>query len=145
MQEEQDRSAKTVSALYLTFFNYLLKTYTTEDILAEAELALRIFSQLPHHSVSEYLDELWTKTLHMGRLYDDGHIKSFFNEGVLPNLRQLVRAYSGNHKRSELKPLAKYVYMLTALRIPSTGKHKPPKEKDHQGASQAITVGNSNP
>lgn len=75
---------------YPVVINHFSSTFDNDDIVAEA--ALRRFSQLPHQYTYNCSDALWTKALRMGEVYDEGHVKSLFIEGVFTNLSQYVRA-----------------------------------------------------
>lgn len=71
-------------------------TNATDDIVAEAEEAF-FFYQLLHQFASHFSDVLWPKKICIGRVYNEGNIKSVLIDGVLPNLRQSVHAYCGIH------------------------------------------------
>lgn len=139
--EERDASAEGILTSCPVFVHYLLKTYSSNGIVAEYKAALRIFSHLLHQAASILHDTLWTIGIFMGLIYDEWHINSLSIEGVLPNLRQSVCSYWGNHRRAQLNTLTKYTDSLAALRGPTAGHTQPSKRNFHRGASKAMKFG----
>lgn len=50
---------------YPEVFNYLLKTYETDDLIGDADLSMRNYTKKPNQKDFDYANGLWMKFLRM--------------------------------------------------------------------------------
>lgn len=78
---------------------YLLKTYATEDLIAEADEATNQILQSDRKCPPKYSQELWSKALKSGTVYDEARLKGIFTEGIRELIIQIVRNYWGKNQK----------------------------------------------
>ena len=109
--------------------NHLIRTYATDDIIADTEADIDSFKQPQNKTASEYADLLHTKTLRAGAVYSDYRLKGLFIEGLHDSVRQNVRAYYTEHTKADIGALARYATSVLSLRrdhtTPGSSSHRP--------------------
>lgn len=63
---------------YVQVVNHLLGTYTTDDIIAEADTEIVRFIRVTNMSALQYSDVPWMKTLHFPQEKDEYLLRKFF-------------------------------------------------------------------
>lgn len=53
----------------------MLETYTTDDVIAEANEDILRFTQLPNATPLQFHDAIWMKTLRVPHVYDEYMLK----------------------------------------------------------------------
>lgn len=70
--------------------NYLLNMYATNDVISNAYVAMRNYTLQPNQEAVNYANVLCKKALRIRTVYNEGHLKRLFIEGVIPELRLTV-------------------------------------------------------
>lgn len=86
------RPARSKTRNFTTFthiVNFLVKTYATNEAVAETESDITCFTQPSNMTLSQYVEELVTKTLRCGDLYEN--VPYALNEIFIKDLVALVR------------------------------------------------------
>ena len=81
----------------LTSYEEVVKTYATEETMAEAIKDVENFKHSSRMGVQAYSDELWTRALRCGSVISSTRLKGYFIQGVLPAIRAGVRYYATEH------------------------------------------------
>ena len=97
-----------VLSSYPEVVNYLLRTYATDEIIAEAYSEVTNYIQSTGMSEMEYGDRLWRKALRCGNVFSDDRLKSLYAEGLLPAIRVQVRHHLTTHPRLSFMELTRY-------------------------------------
>ena len=105
-----DASRADMLTSYEEVVQFLLKTYATEEAMAEAITDVENFKQSSSMDVQAYSDELWTRALRCGSVISSTRLKGYFIQGVLPAIRAGVRYYATEH------PDATYEAVLSKAR-----------------------------
>ena len=112
-----DARRDEVLSSYPEVVNYLLRTYATNEVMAEAYADVTNFLQSSGMSETEYGDRLWRKALRCGNVFSDSWLKSLFAEGLLPAIGTQMRHHLTTHPRIAFAELTRYVEgMGTAYR-----------------------------
>ena len=112
-----DARRDEVLSPYLEVVNYVLRTYVTNEVIAEAYAEDTNWIQSSGMSEAECGDSRWRKALRCGNVFSDSRLKSLFAEGPLPAIRTQVRHHLTTHPRITLTELTRYTEgMGTAYR-----------------------------
>ena len=112
-----DARGDEVLSSYPEVVNYLLRTYATNEVIAEAYAEVTNFLQSSRMSETEYGDRLWEKALRCGNVFSDSRLKLLFAEGLLPAIRTQMRHHLMTHPRIAFTELTRYTEgMGTAYR-----------------------------
>lgn len=95
-------------APYPKVVNYLLKTYATDEVIAETDTGINQFRQGDLISPPEYAQEWWTKALKCGTVYTEPKLTGLFIEGLHGSITQSVRNYWGNNGKGDFQELARH-------------------------------------
>lgn len=100
---------------YSEAINYLLQTYASDDVVAEAEADLRHFVQNRSMSPQEYATALTLKVLRCGPVYTEARIIGIYIEGLRESIHSTVRTYRSEHPAADLNTLAHHVASVSNL------------------------------
>lgn len=100
---------------YSSAVNYLLQTYASDDVIAEAEADLRHFTQTRNITPQEYAVALTLKVLRCGPVYTEARMIGIYIEGLQESIRSTVRTYWGEHPQADLNALARHATSVTNL------------------------------
>lgn len=92
---------------YPDVVNYLLRTFGTSEVIAEAFVEVTNFIKRSAITEREYGDWLWKKALRCGNECSDNRLKSLIGEGLLPAIRARVRHHLIMHPRVSLIEVAR--------------------------------------
>ena len=106
MSVDSDRGEMLTT--YPEVVNFLLQTYATDDVIAEAVTDVENLKQSTAMTEQEYSDELWKRALRCGTVFSGDRLKGYFVEGLLPALRGQVRHYAASHRRSTYEAILRY-------------------------------------
>lgn len=84
--------------------------------IAEAEVAINQFRLGDRVSPPEYSQELWSKNLKCGTVYDEVRLKVIFIEGLQESILQMFHNYWGNNPEAYLQELARHTKSIASLR-----------------------------
>lgn len=73
--------------------NYLLETYTIDDVIAKDEAEITSFKQPAGRTAVRFSEVLCEKELRCGRVYDESRLIRIFTEGLHSCIRYCLRAY----------------------------------------------------
>ena len=106
---------------YCEVVQYLLFTYATDDVIAEAHSDLQSFKQAPNVNPVAYSNQLLTKVARCGHVYSPSTLRAFFVEGVHENIREAVRGHLSLNPKLGLHQLARYTNSMSRIsRVHST-------------------------
>ena len=112
-----DARRDEVLSSYPEVFNYLLRTYATNEVITEAYAEVTNFLQSSGMSETEYGDPFWRKALCCENVFSDNRLKSLFAEGLLPAIRTEVHHHFTTHPGMAFTELTLYAEgMETAYR-----------------------------
>lgn len=113
-----NKSSRDTSKLttYCEVVQYLLRTYSTDDIIAEVEASLMRFTQGDRMNETDYAQALWTKALRCGTVYSEEHLKGLFIEGLHEPVRKNVQSYWAELPEADLMVLARFSTSVASLR-----------------------------
>lgn len=86
-------------------FNFLLKKYATDEVVAETESEILLFARPTNIMPFYHAEELVTKTLCCGVVKEDTALKKILIEGLGASTRHSMRKYWGNKKHTNLHDL----------------------------------------
>lgn len=75
---------------YSEVVNYLLATYASDKIIADASMNTMNFKQPAKQSALEYVQELWMKAVRCEPVYNGYCLKEISVEGLKKSIRQSV-------------------------------------------------------
>lgn len=84
---------------------FLLKKNATDEVITKTESDTTPFVQLSHMTPFQYAEELVTKTLCYGELYQEYALKEIFIEGLDASIRHRMREYWRNKNDTNLHDL----------------------------------------
>lgn len=93
---------------YPEVVNYLLETYATDEVLAQAYYDLVSARQGYAQAEDEFAHKLKTQSIRCGNIFNDTRLKAIFVEGLLPTIRASVRHHSSTHPRVSYRELTKF-------------------------------------
>jgi len=111
---------------YVEVVQFLLLTYATDEVIAEAMNDLQAFQQSPSTGAVDFSRKLYQKALRMGNVLPDRVIRSRFIEGLHPGIRDHMRHYYAEHPKVTLGQLARYAESIDSL---NSTKPKPVEKK----------------
>ena len=91
---------------YSEVVHFLLKTYATDEVLAEAYADVQNYAQPSGMSEIDYSRRLYDKALRCGNVFSDQVLKGIFVEGIGESIRAHVRNYLAEHPDVDLTKLA---------------------------------------
>lgn len=74
-----------------------------DELIAEDDAAINQFLQRDLMSPPKYSQELWSKELKCGTVYNEALLKGIFIEDLQASMRQSVRNYWGKNSEDELQ------------------------------------------
>ena len=98
---------------YLESVDYLLSTYTTADVINEADSSVHRLRQ-HRFSVQEYVDELVDRAVKCGDVFDDNELMKIFVEGLTDKIRLNVQHYWSAHQSIRILALNIYDVSINA-------------------------------
>ena len=97
---------------YPEVVNFLLRTYATDEVIAEAVGDVTSFRQSSNMTEEVYSNHLWDKALRCGTVFSDRRLKSLFTEGLLPATCAQVRNYLASHPHVDYQAVARYAQAI---------------------------------
>lgn len=127
--------------------SYLLATYETEDLIPEAEAAIKNFKQRKHTSAVRYSEVMWEKAVRCGRFDEEACLKKVFIGGLHEPVRLSMRSYWRAHKEETLQSLAQYAAPLIRIRKWSNNTRTPSRNicHDQRKTKKPTTQGKNTP
>jgi len=101
---------------YPAVVQFLLKTYATDEVIAEADAEINRYRQPDRMSPPDYAHNLWTKALRCGTVYDEDRLKGIFIEGLHESICQSVRNYWSKNGDADLQELARHAKSMANIR-----------------------------
>lgn len=86
MKIAQTRQGKEAYQLQ-GMMNYLLETYTTDDVIAEGAVEIPQFTQPSNFALTVYAEDLCSKMIGCNLVYDEYVLKEIINEGLIGSIR----------------------------------------------------------
>jgi len=114
-QKARDRKEKKLTS-YAAVVNYLLNEYASDDIIAKAHSDLSTFRLLGNMSETTFATKLQTKATRCGGVYPDSTIKTYFVDGIHPDLRETVRNFMAQNPDKSLQSVARYAQSMSKFR-----------------------------
>lgn len=93
---------------YCQVINYLLETFATDNIIAEAESDITSFEKPVGTTGTRHFEILFEKALRCGVVYNEPRLKEIFIESLRSSICYSTRKYWGAHKGAKLHSLARY-------------------------------------
>ena len=93
---------------YPQVVNFLLRTYTTDEVISEAVGDVTSFRQSSNMTEEFYSKHLWDKALRCGTVFSDRQLKSLFVEVLLPATCAQVRNYLAAHPDVDYQSVVRY-------------------------------------
>ena len=106
MSVDADREEMLTS--YPELVNFMLETYATDDVIAEAVEDVESMRQSTGMTEQEFSNELWKRALRCGTVFSGNRLKGYFVEGLLPTMRDQVRNYAATHRRDGYQGVLRY-------------------------------------
>ena len=107
-----DDGHKEALSTYCEVFNYLLRTFATNEVIATAYADLTSYVQATGMTETDYGDKIWDKTIRCGSVISQNRLRSMYAEGVLPSIRAQVRNHLATHSRLSYDELVRYAHAL---------------------------------
>jgi len=101
---------------YPAVVQFLLRTYATDEVIAEADAEISRYRQPDRMSPQDYAHNLWTKALKCGTVHDEDRLKGIFIEGLHESIRQSVRNYWSKNGDADLQELARHAKSMANIR-----------------------------
>lgn len=101
---EAAKSKKGCFTSFSAIVNYLVKRFPTNDNLATADTDIRNFKQ-SRLTKTDYSQQLWTKMLRFGFVYDEKVLKTLFVEGVHCLVCRTLCQWWSEHEHASLEDL----------------------------------------
>lgn len=86
---------------YSEVVSLLLRTYTTDRVLAETYTDVVTLQQNSSGIGESYSHHLWNRTLQCGSVFSDRPLKSLFVESLLPAACPQVRSHLATHRSAD--------------------------------------------
>ena len=103
-----DSEQRDMLESYEEVFNFLLRTYATDEIIAEAYTKVVSFRQSSNMTEESYSNQLWDRALRCGTVFSDRRLKSLYVEGLLPATCAQVRNYLATHATVDYQAVSRY-------------------------------------
>lgn len=111
--ERGSKAGKLTS--YCQVVNHLLRTFATDDIIAEAEADLTRCVQTDKMTEAQFEALLWKKALRCGSVFPETRLRSLFIEGLNATIRQIVRGEWARHPDADLGTLQRYATSMAHI------------------------------
>ena len=85
---------------YREVVNFLLRTYATDEIIAESHQEVIAYQQSTNTTETDYGEKPWDKELRCGSVYSEKRVKGKFVEGLLPAIKAQMRTYRVTRRTS---------------------------------------------
>lgn len=109
---------------YSQVVHTLLETCAPDDIIAEADSALRDLKIVPHHTPTKLASTLISMSLLFGGVYRKLHLQPLFIEFLPDKLHDMVRKKMADKTRVAYDKLARHAYQLQKMTQSTSGKGK---------------------
>ena len=114
-QRAKDRKEKKLTS-YAGVVNLLLHEYASDDIIAKAHSDLATFRIIGNMSETAFATKLQAKATRCGGVYPDSTIKTYFVDGIHPDLRDTVRSYIAQNPNKSLQSVARHAQSMSKFR-----------------------------
>ena len=142
---KKSKPSKGQLRTYSEIVNYLLKTYASDDVIAEAEEGLRHFVQAPGMTELDFATKLTLKVLRCGHVYNEAKMIGFFIEGLNESIRSSVRSYWGENPAADLSTLARKAASIAKL-VGQTHRDSTPRDRPQRNrGGKVLTLDASSP
>ena len=118
-QRAKDRKHKKLTS-YAAIVNLLLHEYASDDIIAKAHSDLSTFKIMGSMSETTFATKLQAKATRCGGVYPDSTIKTYFVDGLHPDLRETVRSFMAQNPNKSLQAVARYAQSMSKFRNTDT-------------------------
>lgn len=93
--------------MFCHVFNYLLKNYATDNVIAEAEVDITRFRQKDGMNMTPYAESLWEKAVHCEQAYDESRLKGILMNGLYNSFCFSIQNFWSANKYAALRDLAR--------------------------------------
>lgn len=100
---------------YCEVVQYLIRTYASDDIIAQAEAELVNFRQPSNMNEETYAAALWEKALRCRPVYSEAKLKGLYIEGVHDAIRLNVRSHWATNSTADSNAIARYAASVATL------------------------------
>ena len=107
-----DAEQRDMLESYEEVVNFLLRTYATDETIAEAYTEVVSFRQSSNMTEEAYRNQLWDKALRCGTVFSDRRLKSLYVEGLLPATCDQVRNYLATDATVDYQAVARYAQAI---------------------------------
>ena len=121
-----DAEQRELLETYAEVINFLLRTYATDEVIAEAVGDVTSFRQSSSMTEEVYSNHLWDKALRCDTVYSDRRLKSLFVEGLLPATCAQVRNYLATNPQFDYQAVARYAQAIGETHRASRRQGLPP-------------------
>lgn len=101
-------SGRKVLKTYPEVFSFLLKRYTIDEMIADADAYVTPYLWSTGMIEMDFSQKLWRKALRCGNVYCERWLQSLFVEVLLPSIRVRVRNHLTTHPRTIYTEVARF-------------------------------------